>query len=59
MGVLGVGVDVVHLPRIASFVRRRTAERLANRILSPEELNQWRKLAGRDIEQQVRFLGVR
>lgn len=59
MAIIGIGVDVVHLPRICSLIRRRTAQRLANRILSVEELFQWRQVAGDDIVSQTRFLAVR
>ncbi|KAJ7283718.1 4'-phosphopantetheinyl transferase superfamily [Mycena rebaudengoi] len=37
MCVLGIGVDVVHVPRIAALLRRRNPHRLASRILSPQE----------------------
>ncbi|EJD01323.1 4'-phosphopantetheinyl transferase [Fomitiporia mediterranea MF3/22] len=53
--ILGVGIDIVHLPRIASLVARRGSERLAQRILSPRELPHWR-LESKDA---VRYLAVR
>ncbi|KAI0347287.1 4'-phosphopantetheinyl transferase [Trametopsis cervina] len=59
MGILGVGVDVVHLPRIAALINRRTAPRLASRILSTTELEQWRDLSGADPQRQTSFLAVR
>ncbi|EED84726.1 predicted protein [Postia placenta Mad-698-R] len=33
MGILGIGVDVLHVPRILELIKRRTAARLAARIL--------------------------
>ena len=43
MGIIGIGIDIVHAPRILSLVSRRTPSRLATRILSPSELQQWKK----------------
>ncbi|KAF7355258.1 4'-phosphopantetheinyl transferase [Mycena sanguinolenta] len=39
MSVLGIGVDVVHVPRIAALLRRYP-RRLASRILSLEEASE-------------------
>ncbi|KAJ7700022.1 4'-phosphopantetheinyl transferase [Mycena rosella] len=36
MCILGIGVDVVHVPRIAALLRRYP-QRLASRILTPQE----------------------
>ena len=44
MGILGIGIDVVHTPRIASLVARRTPTKLATRILSSSELREWEAL---------------
>ena len=55
MSILGIGVDVVHLPRIASLVARRGPEQFARKILSHSELNDWN--AGHP--EHVRFLAVR
>lgn len=41
MGIIGIGIDIVHTPRIASLVIRRTPRKLATRILSPNELREW------------------
>ena len=41
MGIIGVGIDIVHIPRIVSLVARRTPAKLAARILSPSEFNEW------------------
>ena len=45
MGIIGVGIDIVHTPRIASLVARRTPMKLATRILSPSELREWQTLS--------------
>ncbi|KAL4241312.1 4'-phosphopantetheinyl transferase domain superfamily protein [Abortiporus biennis] len=59
MGILGIGVDIVHLPRILSLVQRRSAEKLAKRILSTQELADWKKISGKPESQQAQFLAVR
>ncbi|KAI9011912.1 4'-phosphopantetheinyl transferase [Phycomyces nitens] len=35
--ILGIGVDLLHLPRLASLVARRGSDGLAKRILSKDE----------------------
>ncbi|GAA5850451.1 hypothetical protein JCM8547_001879 [Rhodosporidiobolus lusitaniae] len=42
--ILGVGVDLLHLPRLRSLLTRRDPLRLARRICSPSELVQWKGL---------------
>ncbi len=60
MWILGIGVDVVHLPRIAALIKRRTAHKLASRILSTHELEDWQRVVSQaDLAQQTRFLAVR
>ena len=54
--ILGLGVDLVHLPRLASLLKRRGTRRLASRILSQDEHLEWKSLDDRHI---VRFLAVR
>ncbi|KAJ7129753.1 4'-phosphopantetheinyl transferase [Mycena epipterygia] len=44
MCILGIGVDVVHVPRIAALLSRYP-QRLASRILSPQEAVQSDMLA--------------
>ena len=39
--ILGVGLDIVQLSRIASLIARRGPQRFANRILSQRELLDW------------------
>ncbi|KAL5508137.1 hypothetical protein ACEPAH_5755 [Sanghuangporus vaninii] len=53
--ILGVGLDIVHLPRIASLIARRGPERFARRILSQKELAEW----GPTKPDSLRFLAVR
>lgn len=53
--ILGIGQDIVHLPRIAALVARRGPERFAHRILSRKELDGW-KPQSRD---SLRYLAVR
>ena len=45
MGIIGVGIDIVHVPRIISLVNRRNPAKLAARILSPSEFNDWEALS--------------
>jgi holo-[acyl-carrier protein] synthase len=58
MGVLGIGVDVVYVPRIAALVKRRTAQRLASRILSAEEWTDYHTVKS-DPLREASFLAVR
>ncbi|KAI8368321.1 4'-phosphopantetheinyl transferase superfamily [Radiomyces spectabilis] len=41
--ILGIGIDLVHVPRIASLIARRGFEGLARRVLSDEEMSVYRK----------------
>ena len=67
MGIIGIGIDIVHIPRIASLVTRRTPTKLAARILSSSELREWETLssqissvpASATTEKWFRFLSVR
>ncbi|PBK72648.1 4'-phosphopantetheinyl transferase [Armillaria solidipes] len=54
--ILGIGVDVVHVPRIAALIARRGPEIFAQRILSNEELQSWKTIHEGD---RSRFLAVR
>ncbi|KAL1724457.1 4'-phosphopantetheinyl transferase superfamily [Schizophyllum commune] len=58
MAILGIGVDLVHLPRIAAALSRHPS-RFPARILSPSELSDWRKLETAAAAERVRFLAVR
>ncbi|KAJ7276333.1 4'-phosphopantetheinyl transferase superfamily [Mycena haematopus] len=44
MSILGIGVDVVHIPRVAALLRRYP-QRLASRILSSDEASESHLLA--------------
>ncbi|KAH9942550.1 4'-phosphopantetheinyl transferase [Amylocystis lapponica] len=59
MSILGIGVDVLHLPRLASFIHRRTAQKLASRILSDAEWATWENISSTDLPRRHRFLAVR
>jgi phosphopantetheinyl transferase (holo-ACP synthase) len=56
MTILGIGVDVLHLPRLT---RHLSDNRLARRIFSPTELREYLALPLEDHERRIRFLGVR
>lgn len=56
MGILGIGVDVVSLTRIATLSQRRTYDRLAKRILSADELSAFCTIPD---DARTRFLAVR
>lgn len=58
-GILGIGVDVVHLPRIAALLHRRGPQRLASRILSESEVVDWQRLNESDSARKVSYLAVR
>lgn len=59
MTILGIGVDVVHLPRILALFNRRRPDRFASRILSTAEYGQWKDLQISDAQDRVQFLAVR
>ncbi|KAF8974287.1 4'-phosphopantetheinyl transferase [Flammula alnicola] len=56
MTILGIGVDLVHVPRIAALLSRRRSEKFASKILSPEEYLQW---LPSEPSHQIQFLAVR
>jgi holo-[acyl-carrier protein] synthase len=58
MSILGIGVDIVHVPRIAALLNRRGPTRLATRILNLEEFSRWESLPLSDNPGQARFLSV-
>ncbi|KAG6855129.1 hypothetical protein C0991_006058 [Blastosporella zonata] len=58
MAILGIGVDVLHVPRIAALLARR-GSRLPDRILSQMETLQYQLLPTQDISRRIRFLAVR
>lgn len=63
MPILGIGVDILHLPRLISLLSRRGFEAFATRILSSRELRTFQLLAEQHGEDETKriaqFLGVR
>lgn len=59
MTILGIGVDLVHVLRIASIVARNQGDRFAAKILSKQELAEWQSLGTTSIPNRARFLAVR
>lgn len=61
MGILGIGIDIVSLQRIVDVAQRRSARKLAQRVLSPIEFSEWhsRKVATGSSFDSSRFLAVR
>ncbi|KAI1792860.1 4'-phosphopantetheinyl transferase [Ganoderma leucocontextum] len=59
MGILGIGVDILHVPRIARLLDGHTAGRFARRILSEKELPVWNAIPHADHARRARYLAVR
>ncbi|KAF8913840.1 4'-phosphopantetheinyl transferase [Gymnopilus junonius] len=59
MAILGIGVDLVHIPRIAAILARGKSERFACRILSKDEYLQWQSSGFPSQTQRAQFLAVR
>jgi holo-[acyl-carrier protein] synthase len=59
MSVLGIGVDITLLSRFSSLLQRRSARRLATRILSLEEEAALEGIAPENVSQRVKFMAVR
>ena len=59
--IVGVGVDVLHLPRLVKLVERQSSgmQRLANRILTDAETSDFKELANSSPEARLKFLAVR
>ncbi|KAI8065596.1 4'-phosphopantetheinyl transferase [Gongronella butleri] len=60
--ILGIGIDIVHLPRIARLVGSRGRDRFARRILSEQEHAEFRHLFGNASgahEREVNYLASR
>ncbi|KZV69168.1 4'-phosphopantetheinyl transferase [Peniophora sp. CONT] len=55
--LFGIGIDILHVPRLRALASRRGPARLAARILSPPEHGLFAKLPESDA--QTRFLAVR
>lgn len=56
--ILGIGVDLVHLARIAKIVAGRHGRRFPARILSSEEVKEFDFLGG-GVDRRMRYLAVR
>ncbi|EDR12832.1 uncharacterized protein LACBIDRAFT_311732 [Laccaria bicolor S238N-H82] len=56
MAILGIGVDLVNIPRITALLSRRDPQRFASRILSSDELALWQSMP---LNRRVQFLAVR
>ncbi|TFL05671.1 4'-phosphopantetheinyl transferase superfamily [Pterulicium gracile] len=56
--ILGIGVDLVHLARIAKMVAGRHGRRFPARILSSEEVKEFDFLGG-GVDRRMRYLAVR
>ncbi|EJD53839.1 4'-phosphopantetheinyl transferase [Auricularia subglabra TFB-10046 SS5] len=54
--LLGVGVDVLHVPRLRALLLRRSPEQFARRILCNVEQEQYQAIGA---SRRVRFLAVR
>lgn len=65
--IAGVGIDILHLGRLRALVERRSLDKLAKRILSPQEATDLRRLCGSTgalldsslSAEALRFLAVR
>lgn len=58
MTIYGIGVDLLHVPRMALLLNRRGANKIASRILSPSERSAFCQL-WQDSGSATQFLGVR
>ncbi|RDX53199.1 4'-phosphopantetheinyl transferase [Lentinus brumalis] len=59
MGILGVGVDVLHVSRIFRLLESRSGSRFARRVLSDQEHVIWDGIPASDSARRTRFLAVR
>jgi len=57
--LIGVGTDILHLPRLLNLFARRSQEHFAQRILTTSELAVFHALPASDASRRVRFLAVR
>jgi len=58
--IVGIGVDLLHLPRLRSLLVRRNPQQLASRILSKEELQEWEGPESVwDMKQMESYLALR
>ncbi|KAI0773873.1 4'-phosphopantetheinyl transferase [Fomes fomentarius] len=59
MGILGIGVDVLHVPRIIKLMSGPSERRFVHRILSDTEHSVWNSIPSDDHARRTRFLAVR
>jgi holo-[acyl-carrier protein] synthase len=57
--ILGIGVDILYLPRITSLASRRGKEKLAKRILSTKELSEFNQLKSAHDHNHIMYLATR
>ncbi|GAA5824354.1 hypothetical protein JCM5353_007038 [Sporobolomyces roseus] len=58
--IVGIGADLLHLPRLRSLLTRRTPQQFASRILSKEELREWKERQnGWNTKQMESYLALR
>lgn len=59
--ILGVGLDILYLPRLTQLVKRRGVDGLARRILTQDELKAFKSTLTGEAPQgaAVRYLAVR
>lgn len=59
--IVGVGVDLLHLPRLAKLAQRQASgiSRLAQRILSREERLEFGRLCSDGEDARLKYLAVR
>ncbi|KAI0370219.1 4'-phosphopantetheinyl transferase [Pilatotrama ljubarskyi] len=58
-GIVGVGVDIIHVPRLVALLRRRPPNQFARRILSETELARWNSIRTEEDAERTRYLAVR
>ncbi|KAI0722961.1 hypothetical protein C8Q76DRAFT_721116 [Earliella scabrosa] len=57
MGILGIGVDILHVPRILRLINGPSGARLARRVLSDREYDTWYSFPPDDA-RKARFLAM-
>lgn len=57
MGVLGIGIDLLHVPRFQAILTRRGSTKMIQRVLTPKERDEYHLLL--DDAHRLRYLGVR
>ncbi|KAI8069841.1 4'-phosphopantetheinyl transferase [Gilbertella persicaria] len=57
--IIGIGVDIMHLPRITALVARRGHDKLARRILSQKEYLEFKSLQALNQQKRDAYLSAR